>query len=173
MTEVTGNDKRTCLVSIHRPAISAAEKVTSRRISMLANFKRTTQVSVLLSALAASAVGAVGVAGIAYAAPNFERVFESHYSQLLLAHKSATPASGNYDNAVQPVKIAMQNEGAFTNVCPKFSEFNGKCHTHSAKSVRTAVPHTQCCKSLQFMLTTTHWTNSFRRRLWPWQMDTT
>jgi hypothetical protein len=93
---------------------------------MLANFKRTIQVSVLLSALAASAVGAVGVAGIAYAAPNFERVFESPYSQLLLAHKSATPASGNYDNAVQPVKISMQNEGAFTNViAPSFPNSTG------------------------------------------------
>jgi hypothetical protein len=93
---------------------------------MLANFKRTIQVSVLLSALAASAVGAVGVAGIAYAAPNFERVFESPYSQLLLAHKSATPASGNYDNAVQPVKISMQNEGALTNViAPSFPNSTG------------------------------------------------
>ncbi len=104
---------------------------------MLANFTRTTQISMFLSALAIGAVGAIGVAGIAYAAPNFEHALESPYTELLLAHKTATPASGNYDDAVQPVKIAMQNEGAFTNVIsPSFLNSTGNViHTAQAGPV--------------------------------------
>ena len=107
---------------------------------MLANFKRTTQVSILKLALAIGAVGTIGVAGIAHAAPNFERVFDSPYTQLLLAHKTATPASGNYDSAVQPVKIAMQNEGAFTNVfAPSFLNSTGNViHTTQAGPINGA-----------------------------------
>ena len=105
---------------------------------MLANFKRTTQVSMLISALAVGAVGAIGVAGIAHAAPNFEHVFDSPYNQLLLTNKTATPASGTYDNAVKPVNVTIQNEGAFTNVfAPSFLNSTGNV-IHTAQAAPNA-----------------------------------
>ena len=109
---------------------------------MLANFKRTAQVSLLISAFAIGAIGAFGVAGIAHAAPNFERVFESPYTASLLANKLATPASGNYDSAVKPVKITMQNEGAFTNVfAPNFLNSTGNVIRTAQVGPNTGAPH--------------------------------